>query len=199
MTEDELVSAILNKMADRMLDPKLRRRRFYGTARSAAVDYAERVIGMQLPRLLRRLYLEVANGGFGFNAVLGVDGGYNDDGLTISSKYALFLANGWLKGILPIVGSEYSAMSCIDMRTADDRLVILSNAILTRTEYNLSSWCEAWIGGVDLLSELFEISYMTSKHVLTGERVKSPLLGLTKGVVIGRLASDGSRFLPTQG
>ncbi|MEU5530679.1 hypothetical protein ABZ744_27475 [Micromonospora chersina] len=43
-----------------------------------AVPEAERLLGHPLPPLLRRLYLEVANGGFG-PGVLGVAGGYTDD------------------------------------------------------------------------------------------------------------------------
>lgn len=43
-----------------------------------AVEEAERVLGYPLPPLLRRLYLEVANGGFG-PGVLGVAGGQEDD------------------------------------------------------------------------------------------------------------------------
>ncbi|MGW9196693.1 hypothetical protein [Micromonospora chersina] len=47
-------------------------------ASAEAVADAERLLGHPLPLLLRRLYLEVANGGFG-PGVLGVAGGYTDD------------------------------------------------------------------------------------------------------------------------
>ncbi|MGV9806692.1 hypothetical protein [Micromonospora chersina] len=47
-------------------------------ASAEAVADAERLLGHPLPPLLRRLYLEVANGGFG-PGVLGVAGGYTDD------------------------------------------------------------------------------------------------------------------------
>ncbi|MEV4411344.1 hypothetical protein [Catellatospora sp. NPDC049609] len=47
-------------------------------ARVEAVEEAERVLGHALPPLLRRIYLEVANGGFGPD-VLGVAGGHEDD------------------------------------------------------------------------------------------------------------------------
>ena len=44
------------------------------------LDHAERFVGHSLPRLLRRLYLEVGNGGFGPGyGVLGVGGGHRDD------------------------------------------------------------------------------------------------------------------------
>jgi hypothetical protein len=52
-------------------------------ATQAAVSEAEEIIGLPLPRLLRRLYLEVANGGFGpRSGILGVRGGIrvDDDG-----------------------------------------------------------------------------------------------------------------------
>ncbi|MFF1400410.1 SMI1/KNR4 family protein [Streptomyces sp. NPDC058287] len=50
-------------------------------ASSEVVDEVERRIGFQLPRLLKRLYLEAANGGFGpDDGVLGLPGGeWNGD------------------------------------------------------------------------------------------------------------------------
>ena len=49
-------------------------------ASRAAVDEAEAVIGSALPDLLRRLYLEIGNGGFGPGyGVLGVGGGHVDE------------------------------------------------------------------------------------------------------------------------
>ncbi|MFI6737859.1 SMI1/KNR4 family protein [Nonomuraea sp. NPDC050451] len=63
MTEDELIAAI---RAEPGLPPP---------ATPAAVKAAEEAIGHPLPPLLRRLYLEVANGGFGpREGVLGVSG-----------------------------------------------------------------------------------------------------------------------------
>ncbi|TYB69281.1 SMI1/KNR4 family protein [Nonomuraea sp. PA05] len=63
MTEDELVEAI--RATPELLPP----------AAAEAVADAERAIGHPLPPLLRRLYLEVANGGFGpRDGILGVAG-----------------------------------------------------------------------------------------------------------------------------
>ncbi len=63
VTEDELIAAI---RAQPGLSPP---------ATPAAVEAAEEAIGHPLPPLLRRLYLEVANGGFGpRDGVLGVSG-----------------------------------------------------------------------------------------------------------------------------
>jgi hypothetical protein len=50
------------------------------TAPAEAVHEAETVIGYRLPPLLRRLYLEVGNGGFGPGyGILGLTGGHYDD------------------------------------------------------------------------------------------------------------------------
>lgn len=63
MTDDELVEAI--RAIPGLLPP----------ASPEAVDEVEQVIGHSLPPLLRRLYLEAANGGFGpRTGVLGVAG-----------------------------------------------------------------------------------------------------------------------------
>jgi hypothetical protein len=52
----------------------------------AAVESAEALAGFRLPQLLRRLYLEVGNGGFGPGCgVEGLHGGYQVDGATALS------------------------------------------------------------------------------------------------------------------
>ncbi|MEU5563531.1 SMI1/KNR4 family protein [Micromonospora musae] len=65
MTEEEIIAAVRNGAVD-----------LPSPASPEAVSDAEKVIGYPLPPLLRRLYLEVANGGFGPDiGVLGVAGG----------------------------------------------------------------------------------------------------------------------------
>ncbi|MFC8512815.1 SMI1/KNR4 family protein [Streptomyces sp. NPDC057257] len=67
MTDDEVVEAVRAVAQARTLPPP---------ATPEAVAAAEDVIGFPLPSLLRRLYGEVANGGFGPNeGILGVSGG----------------------------------------------------------------------------------------------------------------------------
>ncbi|MFD0579678.1 SMI1/KNR4 family protein [Dactylosporangium darangshiense] len=57
-----------------------------------AVAAAEEALGFALPPLLRRIYLEVANGGFGPHAaVMGVPGGYVDaEWIDIVEAYKFF-------------------------------------------------------------------------------------------------------------
>ncbi|MEV5172160.1 SMI1/KNR4 family protein [Streptomyces flaveolus] len=67
MTDDEVVEALRIVARAGTLPPP---------ATPEAVVAAEEVIGFPLPPLLRRLYVEVANGGFGPDeGVLGVSGG----------------------------------------------------------------------------------------------------------------------------
>jgi hypothetical protein len=58
-------------------------------ASSEAVEEAERVLGRPLPSLLRRLFLDVGNGGFGPGyGILGLRGGAKDDlGMTALDHY----------------------------------------------------------------------------------------------------------------
>ncbi|MET7737151.1 SMI1/KNR4 family protein [Streptomyces sp. NPDC005402] len=67
MTDDEVVEALRVVARAGTLPPP---------ATPEAVAAAEEAIGFPLPPLLRRLYVEVANGGFGPNkGILGVSGG----------------------------------------------------------------------------------------------------------------------------
>ncbi|WP_051450461.1 SMI1/KNR4 family protein [Actinospica robiniae] len=67
MNDDELVAAL---RADAVRSGNLQ-----PSATQDALAEAERIIGLPIPTLLRRLYLEVGNGGFGPD-LMGVRGGF---------------------------------------------------------------------------------------------------------------------------
>ena len=78
MTDDEIFQAIRLRVETGQLTDAPDAERA-DPASEEALDHAEQVIGYPLPPLLRRLYAEVANGGFGpFTGVEGVDGGYSE-------------------------------------------------------------------------------------------------------------------------
>ena len=91
-------------------------------AGEAQLADAERQLGFGLPPLLRRLYMEVANGGFGPGpGILGLKGGQkNDHGKTVEDLYAEMLEAVqenprwiWPPGLLPIV-DESGVYVCVD-------------------------------------------------------------------------------------
>jgi hypothetical protein len=92
---------------------------------------AERRVGFALPPLLRRLYAEVANGGFGPGpGILGVTGGWkNDHAKTIEDLHAEMLEavqeNGswiWPAGLLPIADHD-GVYVCVDASARPHRIV----------------------------------------------------------------------------
>ena len=91
----------------------------------AAVQEAENLLGHRLPSLLRRLYLEVGNGGFGPGyGILGVRGGHGDDyGHTAVDLHQQARSEAWPAwssmpaGLLPICHwgcGIYSLIDCAD-------------------------------------------------------------------------------------
>lgn len=48
----------------------------FDVADPSVVEYAEEYFGFALPKLLKRLYLEIGNGGFGPGPLIGLPGGY---------------------------------------------------------------------------------------------------------------------------
>lgn len=94
-----------------------------------AVERAEAVIGARLPPLLRRLYLQVGNGGFGpAYGVLGVDGGHPDDyKRTAVDLFADPDGHGYWQGptgavLLPICHWGCAIYSLVDCASDDGRM-----------------------------------------------------------------------------
>ena len=100
-------------------------------ASEAQLAAAERQLGFALPLLLRRLYAEVANGGFGPGAgILGIVGGWaTDRRQTVEDLYSEMLDAAhenrhwvWPGGLLPIVDRS-GAYTCVDAATPPHRIV----------------------------------------------------------------------------
>jgi hypothetical protein len=110
VTDDEIIAAVR-----RAVDPARR-------TPPASVDVvvaAERQIGFRMPTVLRRLYLEVGNGGFGpYGGVVGVGESTRGDG-DIVSTYASFCShpNGsHPAGVVPILDWGCAVWSLVDFR-----------------------------------------------------------------------------------
>jgi hypothetical protein len=114
----ELTPALLDALRRRADDPRsfidmpeLSEFRRFPPATHAQIDRASRQLGIPVPAVLRTIYVEVANGGFGPGyGLLGVDSGATDDsGANLERAYVLLSAPdpevpdwGWLEGALPV-------------------------------------------------------------------------------------------------
>lgn len=162
VTEDELIDAIRAKIADagHRIDMKtISTPPVYSAACSAAIMHTEQELGFRLTPLLRRLYMEIANGGFGPGAgLIGVEGGYTDaDGRGLGQLYNAFRADGWPEWLLPLWDWGDGAWSCVDTHAQDERIIVMDEVGPTRTRFVLQTWLEAWVAGVDLLREVFHV------------------------------------------
>jgi hypothetical protein len=87
------MSRTVERVRTRIQDPKLttsiskftpRRGELFPPASSLLLDAAETKLGFRLPLLLRELYSQVANGGFGPGyGILGLEGGFYDPVITM--------------------------------------------------------------------------------------------------------------------
>jgi hypothetical protein len=129
-----------------------------GPADLAAVEEAELLVGSALPELLRKLYLEVATGGFGPGyGILGLQGGHTvlPDGHSIDHLYrmrteqlsplpSLFPVCDWGCAILSLVdcADPQARMWGFDPNPVDD----IADAFFPQ-ELHLTEWLSLWIDG----------------------------------------------------
>lgn len=141
MTEDDLVSALREIACAVGLEP---------AATEAGIAEAERVIGSPMPPLLRRLYMEVGNGGFG-PGVLGVPG-CNYAGGTFED-IADLLRNGpdpdgkIPHGLVLLHDWGCAKWSLIDFRDPDGAMWGNDSGELFPENMNLSEWLAYWVEG----------------------------------------------------
>jgi len=159
------MDALIERLKERIQNKELTPATIPPPATLAEVEAAERVLGFNFPTLLRRIYLEVANGGFGPDyGLLGVppDGTTDDQGGTILSLYGTLPLNNpdipyegeddyefleWPEKLLPICHYGCAIYACFDCEGEDGAIVIWEGGLLdSLPEANsLQEWLENWL------------------------------------------------------
>jgi hypothetical protein len=164
MTEDDLVKAIKERSLDpkrwTSLGPHLRRAPLPPATREAASEAVTR-LGFSLPPLLPRLWVEVANGGFGPGyGLFGLERGHaKEGGLTLVDQHLLDLEEpgsdvlfegGWPEKLVQICDWGCLYASAIDCSTSEGEIVDLAEGeadYQRRKGLTFAQWMEAWVNG----------------------------------------------------
>lgn len=130
----------------------------FGVASEAELERTETDLGFRLPQLLRSLYLNVANGGFGPGYdVIGIGAGHRSDlGDLVEAYHQVsagtnYLGRTWKMGLLPFCGWGCNLFSCVDC-VEDVGLIYLSEECVPYMQKcTLKDFFEKWIAGASIL------------------------------------------------
>jgi hypothetical protein len=118
--------SLVSRLLDRIRDPKrltdmgqLVKPVLFPPATEGALVHAERVLGFPLPGLLRQLYTQVGNGGFGPTyGLIGVPGGATDDLgrslVDVCKAYRKSCRKTWPEKLLPVCHEGCACYFCLD-------------------------------------------------------------------------------------
>jgi SMI1 / KNR4 family (SUKH-1) len=119
-------------------------------------------LGLRFPSLLRRIYLEVADGGFGPGYGFFPAGEHELNGerraeTLVEVRETLALHPRWSSVLLPLCDWGCASWSCLDCGTDDGAIVTVAGEHeFTNTGDTLRSWLRAWLDGVALWETMFE-------------------------------------------
>lgn len=141
-----------------------------------AIAEAEKSLDFALPQLLKRVLLEIGNGGFGpGGGLLGVRGGATDEhGNSLVDLYDGLSATHegdpgwrWPQQLVPICPWGDSTYSCVDCSSQEGQVVTFdANGYRPGTDLarllepqglTLDAWLRAWAEGVDLWKRMFSL------------------------------------------
>jgi hypothetical protein len=153
----------------------------------AAIEEAERRLGVALHPLHRRLFEEIGNGGFGpGNGIIGLPGGHGDrDGRSIVELREYLWEDtehpGLPHGVVPLCDLGDGTWLCIDELTDGGTVLVLDEFGLTDTGVDLRSLLSDWVNGVGVWEKMFDIIEATGTNPFTRQPMifKSP--GRAKG------------------
>lgn len=141
-----------------------------------AIAEAEKSLDFALPQLLKRVLLEIGNGGFGpGHGLLGVRGGATDEhGNSLVDLYDGLSATHeddpgwrWPQQLVPICPWGDSTYSCVDCSSQEGQVVTFDAndyrpgvdlaRLLEPQGMTLDAWLGAWAEGVDLWKRMFSL------------------------------------------
>jgi hypothetical protein len=114
---------------------------------AAGIAFAEEVFGFALPKILRRAYREISNGGFGPGPIIGLPGGYASSWGDLFKTWEAFQNDeGFEEGWLPIIDWGCNLASIIDCED-DFQMVSLYEGEFHNEDYSFEELLEHWLDG----------------------------------------------------
>ncbi|PDT85704.1 SMI1/KNR4 family protein [Bradyrhizobium sp. Y36] len=167
---DELIiAAIRRRLKTKPTDMGQPPRAGLVPATASVIASDEAHLRFRLPPLLKRMYADVGNGGFGPGyGLIGLTNGVPDDtGKTAVAIYDLFRSDPeltWPDGLLPICHWGCAIYSCVDCRDQDFRMRIFdpnghdgddwTDAFFDDAP-SFEHWISSWASGVDLWDAMY--------------------------------------------
>jgi len=153
-------------------------------ATPGVIAATEASLGSPLHPFLKRVYAEVADGGFGpgygLLSLEPIEAG--PDQRSLLSVYKDFRAGGWPESLLPLWDWGGAAWSCLDAGSHDGIIVTHDDVVgPTETAFTIRSWLKAWVTGVDLWKEIYEDKEATIINPFTKKPVTTKVRGRAKG------------------
>lgn len=148
MSEDQLIADLRARVAG-------------SPATETEIQSAEICLGFSLPPLLRRVYSEVADGGFGpgygiYRVSPEPVAGLGQESI-LHAYNVLTRDPHWPAKILPLCDWGCGNWSCLDLRTDQTRVLTCAEERgFYDTGRDLGSWLLAWLSGVNLWEEMFD-------------------------------------------
>jgi|SRR5579871_757619 len=167
----------------------------YPVATPEKIQRAEANLGFPLPPLLRELYLQVGNGGFGPQqcSLLGVEGGYSHYGDTIDQfylhdrqynpdfplrfRYKGTLHDVWPSHLLCAFLWPCTIFSCLDCSEENVPVYVFDTNFING--YHLTrpiplykhidsfvEWLEAGVEGVDLFAQMSKLAHKAAREMM---------------------------------
>jgi len=143
------MDALIERLKDRIQNKELTPTKPPPPATPREVEWIEQELGFGLPTLLRRIYLEVANGGFGPGfGILGIssNGATDENGNTSVSLYLKEKRNRF-KGMLPICYYGCLAYGYLDCNQENGAVYLSDEGKLSPEPLalTLQGWLEDWL------------------------------------------------------
>jgi len=171
--DDTIVAAIRSRLQAGITDQGWTTRSILTPADPVEVANDERRLGFTVPPLMKRLYVEIGNGGFGPGyGLIGLTNGVPDDtGKTGPEIYNQFRCSDpndpnwkWPSGLLPICHWGCAILSCVDCADSKFRMRIFdpnarhgddwADSFFEEAE-GFETWISEWASGVDLWKMMY--------------------------------------------
>ena len=171
--DDAIVAAIRSRLRTKVTDLGGARHSRLKPGDPAEVANDERRLGIKFPPLMKRIYTEIGNGGFGPGCgLIGLTNGAPDDtGRTGPAIYNQLLCVDsedpnwkWPIGLLPICHWGCAILSCVDCADSHFRMRIFDPNVHLGGDWAGSffeeaeafeTWIKEWASGVDLWEMMY--------------------------------------------